>query len=172
MKILLTGANDQLGRALQMPLKHHHVVALAHDQIDITQLDQVLASVQYHRPRLAINAAAFNDVDGTESRCDEDFRINAVGPRNLAVATAAHGVPLLHLSTDYVAELQVTSRGIQHLQETIVPKPVLSTNCSSHISKITLGLAVSTGAMPRLNAGDWLASSLGPGTMITVTSPI
>ena len=116
MKIFLTGANGQLGRALQMPLKHHHVVALAHDQIDITQPDQVLAAVQYHRPRLAINAAAFNDVDGRESRCDEDFRINAVGPRNLAVATAAHGVPLLHQSTDYVAELQVTSRGIQHLQ--------------------------------------------------------
>src|SRR5215211_4355987 len=57
----------------QMALKHHHVVGFAHDQIDITQLDQVLAAVQYHRPRLAINAAAFNDVDGTESRCDEDF---------------------------------------------------------------------------------------------------
>src|SRR4030095_11792443 len=57
-------------------------------------------------------------------------------------------------------------------QETMVPKPVLSTNCSSLISKITLGLAVSTGAMPRLNTGDWLASSLGPGTVIIVTSPI
>jgi dTDP-4-dehydrorhamnose reductase len=73
MKILLTGANGQLGRALQMALKHHHVVALAHDPIDITQLDQVLAAVQYHRPRLTTNAAAFNDVDGAESRCDEAF---------------------------------------------------------------------------------------------------
>ena len=44
MKILLTGANGQLGRALQMALKHHHVVAFAHDQLDITQLDQVLCS--------------------------------------------------------------------------------------------------------------------------------
>ena len=38
MKILLTGANGQLGRALQMALKHHHVVALAHDPIDIPSL--------------------------------------------------------------------------------------------------------------------------------------
>ena len=47
MKILLTAANGQLGRALQMVLKHHHVVALAHDQIDITQLDQVLGFVAW-----------------------------------------------------------------------------------------------------------------------------
>jgi len=62
----------------------------------------VLAAVQYHRPSLAINAAAFNDVDGAETRFAEAFRVNAVGLRNLAVATAAHGLPLLHLSTDYV----------------------------------------------------------------------
>ena len=109
MTILLTGANGQLGQALQIVLTYHQVVALAHDQIDITRLDQVLAAVHYYQLDLAINAAAFNDVDGAESRCGEAFRVNALGPRNLALATAAQGCPLLHLSTDYV--FAGTSRG-------------------------------------------------------------
>lgn len=87
MTILLTGANGQLGQALQIVLTYHQVVALAHDQIDITRLDQVLAAVHYYQPDLAINAAACNDVDGAESRCGEAFRVNAFGPRNLALAS-------------------------------------------------------------------------------------
>ena len=75
--------------------------------------------MQYHGPRLTINAAAFNDVDGAASRCDEAFRINAVGPRNLAVATAAHGVPLLHLSMDHVFD--GTSRRPYHEYDRPIP---------------------------------------------------
>jgi dTDP-4-dehydrorhamnose reductase len=52
MKILLTGANGQLGRALQVALKHHQVIALARDQLDITKLDEVRAAVQHHFPTM------------------------------------------------------------------------------------------------------------------------
>jgi dTDP-4-dehydrorhamnose reductase len=102
MKILLTGAQGQLGRALQTALAHHQVVALAHDHADITNLDQVLAAVRAHQPDVTINTAAFNDVDGAESRPDDAYQVNALGPRNLALATATRRCPLLHLSTDYV----------------------------------------------------------------------
>jgi dTDP-4-dehydrorhamnose reductase len=112
MKILLTGANGQLGRALQVALKHHQVIALARDQLDITKLDEVRAAVQHHLPSLVLNAAAFNDVDGAETECDAAYKVNALGPRNLAVATAARGVPLLHVSTDYVFD--GTSRRAYH----------------------------------------------------------
>src|SRR5207244_2373502 len=53
-------------------------------------------------PALVINAGAFNDVDGAESRGAEAYAVNALGPRNLAVATAAAGIPIVHVSTDYV----------------------------------------------------------------------
>jgi len=102
VKILLTGAAGQLGTALQVSLRAHEVVALGHGQLEITRLAAVRAAIDAHRPNLVINAAAFNDVDGAETRPEEAYAGNALGPRNLAVATAAHGIPLLHVSTDYV----------------------------------------------------------------------
>lgn len=102
MKILLTGAGGQLGTALQTSLRMHELVALDHSQLDITRLAAVREAVTAQRPALVINAAAFNDVDGAETRPEEAYAGNALGPRNLAVATAAGGIPLLHVSTDYV----------------------------------------------------------------------
>jgi dTDP-4-dehydrorhamnose reductase len=102
VKILLTGAGGQLGQALQASLRTHDTVALEHRQLDITQLNAVRDAVALHQPHLVINAAAFNDVDGAETRPEAAYAGNALGPRNLAVATAARGIVLLHVSTDYV----------------------------------------------------------------------
>ncbi len=102
MKILLTGAGGQLGQALQVSLRTHDVVALEHRQLDITQLNAVRDAVAAHQPHLVINAAAFNDVDKAETHPEEAYAGNALGPRNLAVATAARNLALLHVSTDYV----------------------------------------------------------------------
>jgi len=102
VKILLTGAAGQLGTALQGSLRAHEVVALGHGRLEITRLAAVREAIAAHRPTLVINAAAFNDVDGAETRPEEAYAGNALGPRNLAVATAAQGIPLLHVSTDYV----------------------------------------------------------------------
>src|SRR5262245_46936919 len=101
MKILLTGAHGQLGRALQDALKHHDIIALDRQRVDITQLHAVRESVEQQQPSLVINAAAYNNVDEAESDPLAAFRDNALGPRNLAVVTAAHKIPLLHVSTDY-----------------------------------------------------------------------
>jgi len=78
------------------------MVALGHAALDITRFDAVRDAVALHRPALVINASAFNDVDGAESRSAEAYAVNALGPRNLAVASAASGIPLVHVSTDYV----------------------------------------------------------------------
>lgn len=102
MKILLTGASGQLGRCLTYALAHHQLIALDHRSLDITRLNDVRNAVAYHQPQLVINAAAFNAVDGAEAAIEEAYAINALGPRNLAVATAAIGIALLHVSTDYV----------------------------------------------------------------------
>lgn len=104
MKILVTGAAGQLGTALQASLRGHDLVALGHGQLDITRLTDVREAIGAHRPDLVINAAAFNDVDGAEARPEEAYVGNALGPRNLAVATAARNVAVLHVSSDYVFE--------------------------------------------------------------------
>jgi dTDP-4-dehydrorhamnose reductase len=102
VKILVAGAAGQLGRCLARALAAHELVALGHAALDITRFDDVRDALALHRPALVINASAFNDVDGAESRQAEAFAVNALGPRNLAVASAAAGIALVHVSTDYV----------------------------------------------------------------------
>jgi dTDP-4-dehydrorhamnose reductase len=102
LKILLAGAGGQLGRCLQAACKRHRVIALGHAELDITNAAQVDVAINAHRPDVLINASAFNDVDGAESRRAQAEAVNAEGPAILAAATAARGLALLHVSTDYV----------------------------------------------------------------------
>jgi dTDP-4-dehydrorhamnose reductase len=99
---LIAGAGGQLGRSLQAVLRDHEITALAHAQLDIVNLDEVRAAIAAHRPEIVINASAYNQVDGAEADPDGAYHLNARGPRNLALATAERGLPLLHVSTDYV----------------------------------------------------------------------
>jgi dTDP-4-dehydrorhamnose reductase len=102
MKVLITGAGGQLGRCLSYALSQHQMVALDRQSLDITGLRGVRSAIEYHRPQVVINASAFNAVDGAETQVEEAYAINALGPRNLAVATAALGIAVLHVSSDYV----------------------------------------------------------------------
>ncbi len=102
MRILITGAGGQLGRALATALGEHEVIALERPQLDIVELAAVRAAVAAHRPAAILNAAAYTLVDRAESEPDSAFRGNATGPRNLALAAAEAGAALVHLSSDYV----------------------------------------------------------------------
>ncbi|MFI5184114.1 MAG: dTDP-4-dehydrorhamnose reductase [Vicinamibacteria bacterium] len=102
MRILLAGAGGQLGRALQAAATSHEVVALPHGRLDITDAAAVHAAVAGHAPDIVINAAAYNLVDQAETDHETAYRVNCRGPRNLAVAAAARGIPIVHISSDYV----------------------------------------------------------------------
>jgi dTDP-4-dehydrorhamnose reductase len=102
MRILVAGSGGQLGQALPPALPQHTIAGLTHADLDIAEGDAVRAALAAAAPDLVINAAAWTDVDGAESDPDGAFRANALGPENLARATAERGIPLLHVSTDYV----------------------------------------------------------------------
>jgi dTDP-4-dehydrorhamnose reductase len=104
MRILITGAAGQLGRALQEELADRELVALPHSALDITRLDSVRSALRAHHPAIVINAAAFTHVDDAQGNPDAAYRANALGPRNLALATGERGIPMVHVSTDYVFE--------------------------------------------------------------------
>jgi dTDP-4-dehydrorhamnose reductase len=70
--------------------------------LDITDANAVERAIVDSRPDAVLNCAAFTDVDGAETRREEAFAVNADGPLNLARGAAGAGIPLLHLSTDYV----------------------------------------------------------------------
>jgi dTDP-4-dehydrorhamnose reductase len=104
MKILITGAAGQLGRALVQELAHRDWEVTATDlaEMDITDQAAVWRSLSAHRPELVVNAAAATRVDDLEAAPDLALKVNALGPRNLAAACRRLGAKLAHVSTDYV----------------------------------------------------------------------
>jgi len=103
MRVLVTGARGQLGRALTAMLTGaHEVIGRGRAELDITDAGAVARALDAHAPDAVINAAAFTDVDGAESNESAAFAINARGAENVAAASARRDLPIVHISTDYV----------------------------------------------------------------------
>jgi dTDP-4-dehydrorhamnose reductase len=113
VRILLVGAGGRLGRVLQGESGSQEIVALDHAQLDVTDEAAVREAVSAHTPDVVINTAAYNKVDEAETDRDAAFRLNADGPRYLAQAAAEHGIPMVHISTDYVFDGTKTSPYIE-----------------------------------------------------------
>ena len=108
-KVLVTGCNGQLGRAIQKEYAGDVTFILTDvaegegiTSLDITDIDAVMSLVLNEKPDVIINCAALTNVDGCEKMWDLVYKINAIGPRNLAIAATAVGAKLVHVSTDYV----------------------------------------------------------------------
>jgi len=102
MRVLITGANGQLGTDLCRVLQDIEVIPLTHADVEISDLNSVKRLFNEHRPDAVINTAAYVRVDDCESNQDKAFLINALGARNVAVAAQELGAKLVHISTDYV----------------------------------------------------------------------
>ena len=100
--LLVLGANGQVGRALVALAGQAGVPCrgLGHAACDIADRSAVLGAVE--NCRIVVNCAAFTAVDKAEAEAELAHRINAAGAGNVAAACAHAGVPLIHLSTDYV----------------------------------------------------------------------
>jgi dTDP-4-dehydrorhamnose reductase len=104
MKILLAGANGQVGREIQdigLP-DGMQLVALNRLELDITDAEQIHCAIKKYTPNVIINAAAYTLVDKAEQDSLNAFAINGEGPANLAKACQQLDIPLIHISTDYV----------------------------------------------------------------------
>ena len=108
-KILVTGCNGQLGRAVRAEYMDEAEFILTDvvdgqgiRRLDISRVDEVVEAVRSLKPDVIINCAAATNVDGCETDPDFAYRVNAIGPRNLAIAATETGAKLIHISTDYV----------------------------------------------------------------------
>ena len=99
----MLGAGGMLGKDLAPILSvKNQVWARDIDDFDITDQRRVQKEIEVLEPEVVVNTAAFTDVDGCESKREIAFAVNAVGGRNVALACAATGRRMIHLSTDYV----------------------------------------------------------------------
>ena len=104
MKVAVIGAHGQLGTDLCRVLaaQKFSVVPLTHRDVDVSdsaQVDRVLSSIHAD---VVISTAAFHKVEECEKQPAQSFAVNAVGPRNLALACRQRNAVLVHFSTDYV----------------------------------------------------------------------
>lgn len=116
MKVLITGAKGQLGKQItnilrngqseigKLPQEYENVeiIGVDVDVLDITDINAVRSYLTDVKPEIIINCAAYTNVDACESNEDLAFKINALGPRNLAIISNEVNAKLVHVSTDYV----------------------------------------------------------------------
>ena len=127
-KILVTGCNGQLGRAIRKEYATQNVEFVNTDvvagegvtSLDITNIDSVMNLVRDTKPDVIINCAAHTNVDKCEEQWDLAYKINASGPRNLRIASSEIGAKMIHVSTDYVVE----GNGTRPYVEFDTPNPI------------------------------------------------
>jgi dTDP-4-dehydrorhamnose reductase len=100
---MVVGREGQVARALaEKTTNHLSITCLGRPALDIINKESIERAIIEHSPDIVVNAAAYTAVDKAESEPDLAFAINRDGAGNVAVAAAAAGIPLVHLSTDYV----------------------------------------------------------------------
>ena len=104
MTVLVLGSGGQIGAALRWRALAGgaSLVGLSHADLDVCNLAALSGALAGHRPDGVVNCAAYTDVDRAERERDAAFATNSDGAANIAAACAELGVPLVHLSSDYV----------------------------------------------------------------------
>lgn len=162
MKVLLIGANSQLGRCLldRVP-KDWSIVSTTSSELDITDVSQVTRTIERYQPDAVINTAAYTAVDKAESDEDQAFLVNAAGVKNLALACESHHIRLIHISTDYVFD----GTADQPYRTTDTPNP-LSVYGRSKLAGELLAFAHCT--QSQIIRTSWLYSEYGHNFMKTM----
>ncbi|WP_333595112.1 dTDP-4-dehydrorhamnose reductase [Anaerospora hongkongensis] len=106
MRIVVTGANGQLGKEIAKQASAHELILTDYETLDITDCTAVAAFMKTIKPEAVIHCAAYTNVDGAESDYDGAFRVNVVGAQNVAAGCLEAGARLVYVSTDYVFDGQ------------------------------------------------------------------
>ncbi len=102
MKILITGANGMLAKAVKEKFANETLILTDSNELDITVEKSVMEKVKEINPEYVINCAAYTAVDKAEEDKELAKKVNSLGVENLAKACRNTGATLIHVSTDYV----------------------------------------------------------------------
>ena len=120
MKILIIGADGQLGVDLCKVIPLEQQIPLTIADLDITDKEQCLEVVNQYKPEVVINTAGYHNVDACEDNEIPCFTVNTVGVKNLAQACKTIDATLVHISTDYVFD----GKKQEPYVESDTPKPL------------------------------------------------
>lgn len=104
-KVLLTGANGQVGTYVQKLSANHEeieIISLTRDELDLSDIASILEAVVKYKPDVVINAAAYTAVDRAEEERELAMTINGIAVGEIAKACEIVGASLIQISTDYV----------------------------------------------------------------------
>jgi dTDP-4-dehydrorhamnose reductase len=96
------GAYGQLGGAVRGVFTRHELVMPEQGECDVADAGAVESALDHFRPDAVLNSAAYTAVDAAEDDLAAAYRVNRDGARVVAEGTARRGIPVLHVSTDYV----------------------------------------------------------------------
>ncbi len=103
MKVLIIGAEGMLGHDLVDILsKENEISTTTIHTLDITDIEKTIDTVKDIKPEVVVHAAAFTDVNGSETNQDLAYKVNGIGTRNVAVACKESDSALVYICTDYV----------------------------------------------------------------------
>ncbi|MFA6031714.1 MAG: dTDP-4-dehydrorhamnose reductase [Myxococcota bacterium] len=105
MRLVVTGRDGQVARGLMeaaLTCDGIEVIALGRPDLDLARPDTVIEAIAAASPDIVVSAAAYTAVDQAEDEPELAFAVNAVGAGKVSEAAARLGVPVIHLSTDYV----------------------------------------------------------------------
>tara|TARA_B110000503_G_scaffold135424_1_gene216021 strand:+ start:869 stop:1753 length:885 start_codon:yes stop_codon:yes gene_type:complete len=104
MKVLMTGCNGQLGQSVTKEMSHKdfQLLSFSKENLDITNINDLTATIEKLKPHFLVNTAAYTSVDGAEKNKDIAFRINQHGSKNLGIVSKRYNLPVIHFSTDFV----------------------------------------------------------------------
>lgn len=117
-KILITGANGQLGKKIKdESLKYKDIEFFFTDieELDICNNSQIDSFIEKIKPQIIVNCAAYTNVELAETHEAEAYLINSIAARFIATNAAKHNAKFIHISTDYVFD----GKKIYHITKTI-----------------------------------------------------
>ena len=163
MRVLVTGCQGQLGQALMRlsAISDVELFGVSHNELDITDKFQIDTVFKKIKPDLLINTAAFTAVDKAESDSHSAFMTNCDGPRYLAEACNHAGIPIIHLSTDYLFDGELD----RSYCETDVPHPLNVYGESKLAGECAVQQAAERHIILRTS---WLFSEQSPNFVITM----
>ena len=120
--VLVTGSNGQLGNCIkEIERNNLNIIYTDYLELDICDLDKVKSFFKSHDPiDYCVNCAAYTAVDNAEKEPEKAYKINALGPKNLALTCELNNTVLIHVSTDFVFDGEKT----EPYKETDLPNPL------------------------------------------------